>query len=46
MGMKVIAELPLPADLKAEYPMPEKLKEIKKERDQEIRNIFTHNFRT
>ena len=41
MGMKVNAELPLPADLKAEYPMPEKLKEIKKERDQEIRNIFT-----
>ena len=41
MGMKVNAELPLPADLKAEYPMPEKLKEIKKERDQEIRDIFT-----
>lgn len=41
MGMKVNAELPLPADLKAEYPMPEKSKEIKKERDQEIRDIFT-----
>lgn len=41
MGMKVNAELPLPADLKAEYPMPEKLKEIKKERDKEIRDIFT-----
>ena len=41
MGMKVNAELPLPADLKAEYPMPEKSKEIKKERDREIRDIFT-----
>ena len=41
MGMKVNAELPLPADLKAEYPMPEKSKEIKKERDKEIRDIFT-----
>lgn len=41
MGMRINAELPLPADLKAEYPMPEKSKEIKKERDQEIRDIFT-----
>ena len=41
MGMKVNAELPLPADLKAEYPMPEKSKRIKEARDREIRDIFT-----
>ena len=33
MGMRINAELPLPADLKAKYPMPEKSKEI--------RDIFT-----
>ena len=41
MGMKVNAELPLPADLKAEYPLSENIKRIKAERDQEIRDIFT-----
>ena len=41
MGMKINAELPLPADLKAEYPLSEEILEIKKKRDQEIRDIFT-----
>ena len=41
MGMKVNNELPLPADLKAEYPLSDKLKKIKQERDKEIRDIFT-----
>lgn len=41
MGMKINAELPLPADLKREYPVPEPLKKIKEERDREIRDIFT-----
>src|SRR5699024_1201009 len=41
MGMKINAELPLPADLKAEYPLPKEILEIKKKRDQEIRDIFT-----
>ena len=40
MGMKINAELPLPADLKAEYPLPKELAEIKKKRDAEIREIF------
>lgn len=40
MGMKVNAELPLPADLKAEYPLPKELVELKAERDKEIREIF------
>lgn len=41
MGMKVNAELPLPADLKAEHPMSEKIIKLKQERDAEIRKIFT-----
>ena len=41
MGMAVNAQLPLPADLKAEYPLTEDLRQIKKERDREIRDIFT-----
>lgn len=41
MGMKINAELPLPADLKAEYPVPENLRRIKENRDREIKNIFT-----
>lgn len=41
MGMKVNAQLPLPADLKAEYPVPEALQKIKNIRDKEIRDIFT-----
>lgn len=41
MGMKMNAELPLPADLKGEYPVPEQLQKIKEARDREIRDIFT-----
>lgn len=41
MGMKVNAQLPLPIDLKAEYPLSDKIMEIKKKRDQEIQEIFT-----
>ena len=41
MGRKVNAELPLPADLKAEYPLSENIVKIKEKRDQEIRDIFT-----
>lgn len=43
MGMRVNAELPLPADLKNEYPLSDKLKAIKAKRDEEIRDIFTGN---
>ena len=43
MGMKVNAELPLPADLKAEYPLSENIVRIKEKRDREIRDIFTGN---
>ena len=41
MGMRINAELPLPADLKAEYPLSDKIIKIKEKRDAEIRNIFT-----
>ena len=41
MSMVINHELPLPDKLKAEYPVPEKLREIKLKRDQEIRDIFT-----
>lgn len=41
MGMRINAELPLPADLKAEYPLSDKIIKIKEERDAEIRDIFT-----
>ena len=41
MGMKINNELPLPADLKKEYPLSEKIRRIKAERDAQIRDIFT-----
>ena len=41
MGMRVNAELPLPADLKSEYQVPELLRVIKEKRDKEIKDIFT-----
>jgi len=39
--MKINTTLPLPAELKAEYPLSKELTEIKKKRDAEIRDIFT-----
>ena len=39
--MKVNKVLPSPAELKEEYPLSEKLIQLKKERDAEIRDIFT-----
>ena len=41
MAMKLNKELPLPARLKEEYPLSEKLIRIKKERDREIKAVFT-----
>ncbi|MGF0018212.1 3-deoxy-7-phosphoheptulonate synthase [Sporofaciens sp. SGI.106] len=41
MSMVINHELPLPDKLKAEYPVPERLCEIKRKRDREIRDIFT-----
>ncbi len=41
MGMFVNAELPLPADLKGQYPLSKDIIELKEKRDKEIRDIFT-----
>lgn len=41
MGMKINTELPLPAELKAQYPLSEQAGGLKKKRDREIRDIFT-----
>lgn len=41
MGIHINKELPLPAELKAEYPLSDKIKELKKSRDREIRDVFT-----
>lgn len=36
-----IRKLPMPVELKQQYPLTEAIKTIKKERDQELRKIFT-----
>lgn len=41
MSMKINKELPSPAELKKEYPLSEELRELKRRRDKEIRDIFT-----
>ena len=41
MGMRINTTLPLPAELKAEYPLSKELTESSKKRDAEIRDIFT-----
>lgn len=41
MAMKINKTLPSPQELKAEYPLPGKLKELKDRRDLEIRKVFT-----
>ena len=41
MAMKINKTLPSPQELKAEYPLPDELEELKKRRDQEIRRVFT-----
>lgn len=40
MGMKQNRELPIPADLKAEYPLSPAVQAMKARRDQEIREVF------
>lgn len=41
MSMTINNELPLPADLKKEYPLSQKVIDIKAKRDKEIRDVFT-----
>ena len=39
--MKQIRQLPTPEELKAQFPLPEAVQNIKKKRDKEIEDIFT-----
>ncbi len=41
MNMKFIRKLPIPQDIKAQYPVSDELAKIKAARDEEIRAIFT-----
>lgn len=41
MGMRLNETLPLPAELKAEYPLSKEIIAMKEKRDKEIRDIFT-----
>ena len=41
MGMDFLRKLPIPKDIKEQFPMKENLVKIKEERDAEIRKIFT-----
>ena len=40
MNMDFVCKLPIPKDIKEQYPLTEKSAEIKKQRDKEIRDIF------
>ncbi len=41
MNMKFFRKLPIPKDIKAEYPVSEAMAKIKEERDCEIKKVFT-----
>ena len=41
MNMKFYRKLPIPQDVKAEYPVTPEMAEIKQKRDSEIRDVFT-----
>ena len=41
MNMNFIRKLPIPMDIKAQYPITEELAKIKADRDEEIRKVFT-----
>lgn len=41
MAMRINHQLPMPAELKAQYPLSEELIELKQMRDAEIRAVFT-----
>ncbi|MDD5859051.1 MAG: 3-deoxy-7-phosphoheptulonate synthase [Eubacteriales bacterium] len=41
MSFEFVSEMPEPDEIKAEFPLPEKYREIKKQRDREIADILT-----
>ena len=40
MNMDFVCKLPIPKDIKAQYPVTEKAADIKAKKDKEIRDIF------
>ncbi len=40
MSMEFIRKLPIPMDIKAQYPMTDDLKELRKNRNEEVKSIF------
>ncbi len=43
MSFEFVRKLPIPSEIKAQYPVPEKAAQIKSERDKEIKDVFTGN---
>ena len=41
MSFEFVKKLPTPSEIREQYPVPEKLVALKKERDQEIRDVLT-----
>ena len=43
MQMNFHRKLPIPKDVKAEFPLTEQMKEVKRKRDESIRAVFEGN---
>ena len=41
MSFQIIKKLPTPDEIKDQFPVPQNLLELKKQRDQEIRDVIT-----
>ncbi len=41
MGFEFVTKLPTPAEIKEQYPISERIRQIKEKRDQEIQDVFT-----
>lgn len=41
MGFEFVTKLPTPAQIRNQYPISEKIRQLKEQRDQEIQDIFT-----
>ena len=41
MGFEFVTKLPTPAQIKEQYPISEKIRKLKEQRDQEIQDVFT-----
>ena len=41
MSFEFIRKLPTPTDIKRDFPVPERVAELKKERDKEIADVIT-----